>query len=265
MAHDANAPVLLERHEGIATIRFNRPERMNVLDVASADCFRDAVAEATSASDVRVVVVTGAGDAFLAGGDLAAMRDAGSQAVDVVDAIIRPAHEAMEMLISASQPTVASVHGAVAGAGVSVALATDLAIAADNTRFNLAYVNIGAVPDCSGSWTLPRVVGLRRAMEIALLSDTINAEEAARLGLVNRVVPVAEQTAETERLAQRLAAGPPVAQAQIKRLLRGSLQRSAPEQMRAEEEAFRTCAATRDFRQGVAAFLDRKRPSFHGT
>lgn len=257
-------PVLVDIHDGIASIRFNRPERLNALDVATATAFRDAVAQATGDSAVRVIVLSGAGDAFLAGGDLSAMRAAGDDAVAVIDAILQPAHEAMALLMNAAQPTLASVHGAVAGAGVSVALATDLAIAADNSRFNLAYVNIGGVPDCAGSWLLPRVVGLRRAMEMALLSETIEANEALSLGLVNRVVPAAELTAATATLARRLAAGPPVAQQHVKALLRGSHQRPLEQQLDAEETAFKACAATQDFREGVAAFLDRRKPAFQG-
>lgn len=264
MADTTDEAVILTCHDDVAEIRFNRPDRLNALDVATAEAFHDCVARATGNDAVRVIVLTGAGDAFLAGGDLQAMRDAGDDAVATVDAIIRPSHAAMARLMGAPQPVIASVHGAVAGAGMSVALAADLAVAADNTRFNLAYVNIGAVPDCSGSWSLPRVVGLRRAMEIALLSGTVEAQEALGMGLVNQVVPLAELPEATDRLARRLAEGPPAAQARIKRLLRGSMQHTVEEQLDAEEQAFKECAATEDFRNAVTAFLERRRSTFNG-
>ncbi len=265
MPETGNATIEIERDNGIAMLRFNRPKRLNALDTTMAEAFRDAVAEVVEDAATRVIVLSGAGESFLAGGDLAAMEQAGDDAVATVDAIIRPAHAAMKQLMEAPQPTIAQLHGAVAGAGMSIAMATDLAVAADNTRFNLAYVNIGAVPDCSGSWSLPRLVGTRRALEIALLSETMDAHEARALGLVNRVVPLSQLAGETWKMAQRLAAGPPVAQGHIKRLLRSSLDTDLPGQLDAEEQAFKDCAATRDFRDAVAAFLRREKPVFHGS
>mgnify|MGYP002622210113 CR=1 FL=1 len=153
---------------------------------------------------------------------------------------------------------------AVAGAGVSIATNLDLAIAAQDTVFNLAYARIGASPDCGASFSLPRLVGLRRALEIALLSEDIGAAEALALGLVNRVVPAAELEAETARLAARLAAGAPAAQGRIKRLMRQSLERDLQTQLDAEARAFAECAATEDFAGAVAAFLERRAPHFNG-
>lgn len=158
----------------------------------------------------------------------------------------------------------ASLHDAVAGAGVSVALACDLAIAATDVRFNLAYAAIGASPDGSASWSLLRVVGLRKAMEIAMLAESINAEEALRLGIVNRVAPAPALIAETEALVQRIAHGPTFAYRRMKQLMRSSFGRSLDEQMQAEEEAFRACAATSDFAEGISAFFDKRKPRFEG-
>lgn len=264
MSGTGSTTVEIERADGIATLRFNRPEQLNAMDRAMAEAFHDAVTEVVEDPATRVIVLAGAGDAFLAGGDLTAMERAGEDAVATVDAIIGPAHAAMKQLMAAPQPTIAQLHGAVAGAGMSLAMATDLALAADSTRFNLAYVNIGAVPDCSGSWSLPRLVGVRRALEIALLSETIGAHEAKALGLVNRVVPAGDLASETRQLARRLAAGPPVAQARIKHLLRASLDNDLSQQLDAEEQAFKDCAATRDFRDAVSAFLRREKPVFRG-
>jgi 2-(1,2-epoxy-1,2-dihydrophenyl)acetyl-CoA isomerase len=258
------SPVLTQCSDGVAEIRFNRPQHMNALDVPTASGFLDAVNRVTNDPATRVILITGAGDNFLAGGDLVSMREAGDRAVDVVDALITPMHQALELLADAPQPSLASLQGAVAGAGVSIALATDLAIAADNVRFNLAYINIGAVPDCSGSWQLPRVVGMRKALEIALLGETIPVDEAARLGMVNRVVPLDELTQATANLARRLAAGPPVALAGTRRLVRDSLARTLHDQLAAEEATFKACAVTEDFQEGLTAFFERRKPRFTG-
>ena len=158
----------------------------------------------------------------------------------------------------------ASVHGAVAGAGASLMLAADLAIAADDSRINLAYSAIGATPDATSTWTLPRLVGLRRSMEIALLSDPISAADALALGLFNRVVPRAALAAETDLLARRLAAGPTLAYGHIKRLLRGSFDCTMAEQMGRERTAFRETSHTADFAEGTRAFVEKRRAKFAG-
>ncbi len=257
-------PVVLRMQEGIGEIRLNRPERMNAINTATAEAFLEAVNAVTTSSDARVIVISGAGDAFQAGGDLAEMRDAGDAVVDTIGAIIEPMHQAMLALANAPQPTLASVHGAVAGAGVSLTLGTDLAIAADNARFNLAYINIGGVPDCSGSWTLPRLVGQRKAMEIALLGETFDAAEALRLGLVNRVVPAEALEEQTRKMALQLAGKAPTAMRYTRALIRQGQDCSLAEQLYAEEAAFKACAGTEDFREALAAFFEKREPEFRG-
>jgi 2-(1,2-epoxy-1,2-dihydrophenyl)acetyl-CoA isomerase len=159
---------------------------------------------------------------------------------------------------------IASVHGAVAGAGLSLALACDFAIAAEGTRFTFAYANIGASCDLSGSWSLPRLVGLRKALEIALLGQPLDAAEALRLGLVNRVVPEAELETQTLALAQRLASGPAQSIAQMKRLMRISFEHDLRGQLDAERSAFLACATGADFAEGVDAFIAKRPPRFGG-
>ena len=260
----ASAPVVLSVADGIASIRFHRPEVLNAIDVSTAICLRDAVFSATRDAAVRVIVLSGEGRAFVAGGDLATFRDAGDNAPQAAAELIAPMHEAIEALAAADQPVLASVHGAVAGAGMSLMMAADLAIAADDAVFSLAYVKVAATPDCSASWTLPRLVGLRAAMEIALLAESLNADEAARLGLVNRVVALHTLEAETAALARRLAAAAPLALAGTKRLLREGLDRSLSQQLAAEHAAFVAGAGTQDFREALSAFFDKRKPVFHG-
>lgn len=257
-------PVLLDTAGGIARIRFNRPHVLNALDEASVRAFAAAVDRVVRDESVRVVVLSGEGRAFLAGGDVARFYAAGEEAPQVVSAIIEPFHHAVLALAAMPAPVVASIHGAVAGAGVSVALAADLAIAADDVKLTLAYTRIGTSPDGSSTFTLPRVVGLRKAMEIALLSDTIEAQEALRLGLVNKVVPAADLAAETDALAQRLAEGPTLAYGRIKHLLRASFNHTLAEQLHAERDAFIASAGTKDFAAGVEAFVKKRAPRFEG-
>ncbi len=260
----ASTPVALSIAEGVASIRFQRPDVLNAIDVPTAVALRDAVNAATRDATVRVIVLSGEGRAFVAGGDLATFRDAGKHAPQAAAELIAPMHEAVLALVGARQPVLASLHGAVAGAGMSLAMAADLAIAGDNAVFNLAYAKVGATPDCSASWMLPRLVGLRAAMEIALLADSVGAMEALHLGLVNRVVPLDRLEDETAKLARRLAASAPLALAGIKRLLREGLARSLPEQLAAEQAAFVAGAATRDFHEALSAFFGKRKPVFHG-
>lgn len=255
------AAVLLDISDSIAQIRFNRPETLNAIDAASALAFRDAVEAIAAQPGVRAVLLRGEGRAFMAGGDLQEMRQ-GRQHAAI--RIIEPLHAGLRRLAELPVPVIASVQGAVAGAGLSIMMAADLAIASDDASFNMAYAKIGASLDASGSWHLPRIVGLRKAMEIALLCDTFDAHEALRLSIVNRVVPASELRAETDKLVNRLARGPTVALGRIKTLLRASLRCDLATQLDAEQAAFAACAAEDDFGEGLDAFLEKRRPSFRG-
>lgn len=260
----APEPVLLERAGAVATLRFNRPDMLNALDEAGAQAFLAAVETVANDPAMRVLVIAGQGRAFMAGGDLSRFHVDADHADAVADAIIGPFHRGLTLLQSLPIPTLASVQGAAAGAGMSLAMATDLCIAADTAKFTLAYARIGTSPDGSSTWFLPRLVGLRKAMEIALLADSIDAADALRLSLVNFVVPAADLVAETARLAGRLAAGPTLAYGRIKALLHASGDRSLPDQLRAEQESFAASARTDDFRAGVAAFFTKQPAVFHG-
>jgi len=256
-------PVLVSSSGGVAEIRFNRPERLNALDMELADGFADAVTRVTADASVKVVVVSAEGRAFVAGGDLAHFRRSADKAAAAAQ-LIDPIHAALKVLARSPQIAIGSVKGPIAGAGMSLALGFDLLVAADDATFNLAYARVAASPDCGGSWALPRLVGYRRALEIALLSETIDATEALRLGLVNRVVPRAALEDETAKLAARLAAGPAVAQANIKALMRQSLDREYAAQLDAESQGFAACASTVDFAEAIDAFFEKRKPNFAG-
>lgn len=260
----SDATLLFDVEGPIARIRFNRPRALNALDRTMAEGLLRICKTIRTAPDIRVVVFSGEGRAFMAGGDLDYFHADLSAAAQAAPTVIDPLHEALSILTSLPQLVIASLHGAVAGAGVSLGLACDLSIAAEGTRFNLAYARIGASPDGSASWSLPRMVGLHKALELSLLAETFEAMEALRLGIVSRVVPAQALVAETEALAQRLAAGPSFAYAKTKQLMRTSLERTMKEQMMAERDAFIACAKTADFAEGVGAFFDKRQPRFQG-
>lgn len=260
----ASPPVLLAVEDAIARITFNRPGVLNALDEASILALKAVADRLSDMPHVRAVVVAGEGRAFLAGGDVSRFHAAGEEAPDLVDGLIQPFHQAILTLAALNAPVIASVQGAAAGGGLSLALACDLCIAADDARFNMAYARIGTSPDGGGTFHLPRLVGLRRAMELALLSTDIGAQEALALGLVNKVVPAADLKTETDALARRIASGPTLAFGRIKRLLRASFSHSLTEQLAAEREAFVGSAGTADFREGVAAFVEKRKADFKG-
>lgn len=253
--------VLLDVEDGIASIRVNRPERLNVLSVEVAEGIRGAVDRALSDGSVRVVVLSGEGRSFMAGGDLRHFTGAGDRGRAARE-LIDPVHDALKRLSQAGQITIASVHGPVAGAGLSIAMGLDLAVAAEGTVFHFAYSSVAAPPDCGGSWALPRLVGYRAALQIALLEgDGISAGRAFDMGLVSRVVPDESLESATQELAERLRDGAPAAQAATKRLYRGALETSLAAQLDAEAEAFEACARTDDFERAIAAFFERGKRS----
>jgi 2-(1,2-epoxy-1,2-dihydrophenyl)acetyl-CoA isomerase len=257
----ADSPVLFWRDAGVAHIRFNRPTALNAIDLAMAESFHQACRELASDDSVRVVVLSGEGRAFMAGGDLPSMQ---ADPVGGSGALIAQMHPAIELLAGLRAPVIASVHGAAAGGGLGLALACDLVIAAHGTRFNLAYPRLGTSSDCSTSWGLVRWVGLRKAMEIALLNDTLDADEALRIGLINRVVAADELTAQTALLAQRLERSAPIALGNLKQLMRQCDQNDLHAQLELEARLFRQCAQTADFAEGLDAFLGKREAKFQG-
>ena len=256
--------VLFDVTQGIARIRFNRPDALNAIDPPLADRFLAICRSLAARDDVRVVVLSGEGRGFMAGGDVAGMRAAMPRADAYIARLLDALHPALALLAALDAPVLASLHGPVAGAGASIAFAADLAIAADDVRINLAYAGIGATPDPASTWTLPRLVGLRRALEMAMLIGTCDAAEALRLGLVNRVVPRAALEDETAALARRLASGPTAAYGRIRKLMRDGFDRTMTAQMDAELAAFCASTHTADFAEGVAAFLEKRKPEFTG-
>ena len=258
-------PVLFERDGAVATIRLNRPDRLNAIDAEAAHLLLEACRRAEHEDGLRALVLAGEGRAFLAGGDVGAFHEAGDGVQEHVRGLIGLLEETITVLDRLRMPVIVRVQGAVAGAGMSLMLTGDVVIAADDTKLAFAYGSIGTTPDGGLSWALPRAVGHLRAMRIALLGEAIDAEEALELGLVTKVVPRDELDAATAKVAGRLAAGPTQAYARTRDLLRSSWRHTLAEQLALERQSFVASAGTEDFREGVAAFVERRRPEFRGS
>ncbi len=262
---DSHGESLIYAVDGaVATITFDRPQVMNALDGATITALRDACERARDDTAVRVIVLRGNGPAFVAGGDVAWFHANLAAMPALVPQMAGALHAAILALRTAPKPVLASVHGAVAGAGMSLLAAADLAIAADDTKFSMAYSRIGASADGGATWFLPRLVGARRALELLLLADRFDAATALQMGLVNRVVAATELAAATAQLAQRLAAGPTLAYAVNKALVNQSFETSLAQQLDAEAAAFARCAVSGDFAAGVTAFVEKSQAEFKG-
>lgn len=243
----------------IACVTMQRAGALNAFDIEMAEALRHACEQALQDEATRVLVLRGLPKAFSAGGDTACMR---ADPARNPARIIEPLHALIASLAQAPIPVIAAVEGVAAGGAVGLALACDVVIASSNARFNLAYARLGASCDCAVSWSLPRLLGWRRALHMLMLEPEFDAQAALRLGLVNQVVDAGELDATVLTLAQRLAQGPRASWAAMKRLLRLSLERDLPQQLQAEAEAFGRCAASADFSEGLAAFAEKRAPVF---
>jgi 2-(1,2-epoxy-1,2-dihydrophenyl)acetyl-CoA isomerase len=251
---------------GVCTLTLNRPAALNALNQELAVGLRDAVLAAEEDQSARCLVIRG-GEHFMAGGDLKWFDDLVRSRPPARNRIEfeRFAGEVHTVIVSLRRmpkPVVASVRGAAAGFGMSLMMACDLVVAADSAYFSLAYALIGASPDGGSTFALPRIVGAKKAMEIALLAERFDAATAERLGLVNRVVPASSLDEETTRLAARLAAGPTAVYARTKQLLNASLNSSLESQLQREAEAFAQSASEPAFAEGVRAFIEKRKPQW---
>jgi 2-(1,2-epoxy-1,2-dihydrophenyl)acetyl-CoA isomerase len=247
---------------GIANIRLNRPDRLNALDFALAEALLAAITQAEHDLSVKAVTLTGAGRAFMAGGDVSVFHKAGENAPQEVGKLIELFHQIVRRIRRMKPPVICGVQGAVAGGGLGLAVACDIVIAASDASFVPAYTRLGTSPDGGTTWSITRLIGQRRALEWLMLGNTMNAEAAAAVGLINRIVPTEKLAEEIEALAQRVAAGPAFAFASVKRLVYQATGASFDEQLEAERDAFVAAAGTKDFREGVAAFFERRPAKF---
>ena len=257
------AAVETEIRDGVAHVLLNRPDAMNTMDLALAQGLLEAARACHFDASVRAVLVRGAGRAFCAGGDLQSFSRSGEPSRTLKE-LTTPLHAAISLLVRLDAPVVAAVHGSAAGAGLGLVLACDLAVAAESARFTMAYTAVGLSPDGSSSYFLPRLVGLRRALDLTLTNRALSAAEALDLGLVSQVAPDDALFDEAEALAARLAAGPTRAYGAAKRLLHQSLDTPLETQMEVEGRLISASGATADGREGIEAFLSKRPPKFRG-
>ncbi len=248
----------------VATITLYRPNRYNALNGQMVEELLEAVHTCQEDRAVRAVVLTGAGQAFCAGGDVREFIEHADAITSHVTQLLGPLHSVISSLCRMPKPVIAGVSGVAAGAGMGLAMACDLVVAAESARFTMAYTKIGLPPDAGSSYFLPRLVGLRRAMELTFTNRVLAAEEAKAWGLVNRVVPDAELATAVDALANELASGPTLALGWAKRLLLMSDQTSLETQMDNEAKLIALSSETADFREGVQAFTEKRMPTFRG-
>ena len=260
--------VLTNSHGAVYEITLNRPQSLNALNDEMMHDLSSALDAVANDPAVRCVLLKGAGPSFMAGGDVKMFHQelgrSGAQLRERFQEFVGALHPLIEKLANLRVPLVAAVQGAIAGFGVSLTMLCDFVIAAEDSYFTLAYIHLGTTPDGSSTWFLPRLVGLRRAKEIAMLGERIPAAEAVRLGLAYKVVPRDTLESEAASFAARLAAGPTRAYANTKALLHASFGRTLVEQMDAEVASFAECASNPDFAEGVKAFVERRKATFSG-
>jgi 2-(1,2-epoxy-1,2-dihydrophenyl)acetyl-CoA isomerase len=250
--------------DGVAHLALARPDHGNAIDLQLAKDLNTALTAWSHDPRVRAVLVTGDGPTFCVGGDLKDFAGHGDDRPQHLADITTYLHAAMSRLMRLPVPVVAAVQGSAAGAGMSLAAAADLVLAGASSRFVMAYTAIGLTPDGSGTWTLPRLVGLRRALELTLTNRRLSAEEAVAEGIATRVVPDDQLADEALALARNLAAGPTGALGAAKRLLRESMGRDLEAQLALETESLARAADSADSREGIAAFLEKRPADFRG-
>lgn len=256
--------LLFSKQTNVATITFNRPSVMNTFDARMADELAAVLKDVANDDSIRAVLLNGSGHLFMAGGDIQFFHDHLDKMPTGVMKIIQALNFSITQLMTMPKPVLASVHGSVAGVGVSLMMACDVVIAAENTKFTMAYSGLGISPDGGASYNLPRMVGAKKAMEWLLLSDIFNANEAKLNGLINWVVAEDQLKDQTSRLMQRLANGPTKSYANTKKLVNQTWQHSLEKQLEIEGLAFESCTTSADFRSGVTNFIKKTRPVFSG-
>ena len=258
--------IQLEMREVVGIITLNRPASLNALTSEVGQEFKAAVAD-VQARGARAVVITGAGRAFCAGGDLREMQKIAEREGKVeafFDEPLRLLNECILLLRRAPLPFIAAVNGAASGGGCNLALACDLVIAGESARFNQAFIKIGLVPDCGGTFILPRLLGWKRATELMMTGEIVTAGRALEMGMINAVVPDEELLARALAMAEKLAQAPTAAMGRIKELLEASATNDYGGQLELERKAQIQSGLTEDFKEGVAAFIEKRPPKFVG-
>jgi 2-(1,2-epoxy-1,2-dihydrophenyl)acetyl-CoA isomerase len=270
MSHTAQpaqaGPVILEgKHDGIATLVMNRPDRLNALNNELAMAVNDALGRIARDESVNVVVITGAGRAFCAGGDLGALGKGHQMgATHELEPLLRAGMQMVLKMRTMPQPVIAAVNGAAAGAGMNIALAADIRIAAEEATFGQNFSRVGLFPDYGGMYFLPQLVGPSKAAELFYTGDMIDAKTALALGIVNQVVPAAQLETAVQALAQKIAQGPAMPIRAVKKILFASEEKALAHALDHEVREQIRCYLSEDCREGIRAFFDKRQPKFQG-
>jgi 2-(1,2-epoxy-1,2-dihydrophenyl)acetyl-CoA isomerase len=254
--------ILFTNYDGIARLTLNRPDRLNSFTVKMHEEVADALGKLEGA---RVLILTGAGRGFCAGQDLNDRAVAPGEAVDLGHSVENYYNPLIRRLTSLPMPVIARVNGVAAGAGANIALACDIVIAAKSAKFIQSFAAIGLIPDSGGTWALPRLVGQARALGLALTAEALPAEKAAEWGLIWKAVEDERLDEEVDALAQRFASGPTRGLARIKKMIRESWGHSLDEELDLQRDAMRELGFGEDYREGVAAFMEKRAPRFTGS
>ncbi len=258
--------VIYEVRNNVAVITLNRPDALNALSLQLAEDLTQAIKKAVE-DGARAVVLTGAGRAFCAGGDLREMQEIaqkGGRIEEFFEEPLRKLHECILLIRETPLPFIAAVNGVSAGAGTNFALACDLVFAAESATFTEAFIRIGLTPDCGGSFFLPRTVGEKMAAEIFMTGESITAERAARMGMINRVVAADYLMDDAIITAERLALAPTAAIGRIKEMINASFSNTLQQQLELERDCQIRSGQSEDFKAGVAAFFEKRAPQFSG-
>jgi 2-(1,2-epoxy-1,2-dihydrophenyl)acetyl-CoA isomerase len=258
--------LLYEVKDGIATLTMNRPERLNALGDTLRDDLQEAVTRAAEDSDVRVLILTGAGRGFCSGGDVKAMNERRESRAErpIMDKVAPTRDQTVQALRDAPKPVIAAVNGAAAGAGMNIALCCDIRLASTAAKFAQAFVRRGLHPDWGGTYFLPRIVGTAKACELIFTGEVIDAQEALRLGIVSAVHPPEELMPAALALARKIADGPPIAIRLAKRAIYHSLECDLRQALEFETYAQNICYETEDAAEGIRAFVEKRPPAFRG-
>lgn len=264
LAH--SAPVVLEtRHEAVAYLVLNRPDKLNALSAELSTALNETLSRIADDQSIRVVVISGAGRAFCSGGDLGAIGKGREQnKTDELGPILRSGMQAVLKMRLMPQPVIAAVNGPAAGAGMNVALAADIRIAADTATFGQTFSRVGLYPDYGGTYFLPQLVGPSVAAELFYTGEMIDAATALRLGIVNRVVPVTQLESEVKALAHEIAQGPPLAIRAIKKALFAANEEDLVKTLDHEAQEQLKCFHSEDCSEGIRAFFEKRHPKFQG-